>query len=128
MTVTVKQIAGLVLLAVPAFGVLYAVNNHMNATRGLTGATRSEFVESIVELCLRKQTNDTASQRISAPLLAQYCSCYAEGMAARLSNDDWKSLTAKNKGDAMTTLQPTIDAATAPCAIELRKNTKLLPH
>jgi hypothetical protein len=116
MTVTVKHIARLLLVVGAIFVVLYAVNSHKNATPGLTGATRSQFVNGLLELCAKKPA---ANKRMSAELHAQYCGCVADGMAARLSNDDLK---------VKATLESMMDAAIAPCAEQARKTMDLSPH
>jgi hypothetical protein len=81
----------------------------------------------LLELCAKKPA---ANKRMSAELHAQYCGCVADGMAARLSNDDLKTFNPKSKDEikAMANVQSLMDAAIAPCAEQARKTMDLSPH
>ena len=56
----------------------------------LTGADRASFIAGAVNGCMRKYgTEGTA--KIPRPLFEQYCGCYANGVADRLSMSEIKA-------------------------------------
>jgi len=54
---------------------------------GLDATARARF-DSTAQACLRAQNSDPASKAFSPVVIDQYCHCYANGMADRLSDDD----------------------------------------
>jgi hypothetical protein len=54
---------------------------------GLDATARARFVDSTAQACLVAQNSDPASKAFSPVVIDQYCHCYADGMADRLSDD-----------------------------------------
>jgi hypothetical protein len=85
---------------------------------GLTGATRDGFVGSAMRSCVDKQISDPGNATIGKPLLVQYCYCFVNGMADRISNIRALEL---EFGDAQkfAEMGPVIEAASSACLPEL---------
>jgi hypothetical protein len=79
---------------------------------GLSGPARTAFVDSAMRGCLNK-----ASENKNAPaaLVSQSCSCFAEGLADRTSNDELLSLAKLAPDTRNATMQPRIDALRRSC-------------
>src|SRR2546421_6784811 len=92
-----------------------------NSGVGLGGSTRTEFVKSVVDSCLPKQINDPSNKGIRTSLLAEYCDCYENDMADRLSNNDLKSVEGLEKERVLEKWQSAITAATAACLDKAKK-------
>jgi hypothetical protein len=97
--------------------VLYWVQNITDDNHpGLTGTTRSTFVEGTLGTCLKKANGDPANKRISPSIISQYCNCYANLLADSVSIKELKALYhAKSDGVRLTMAQPQIDAAANHC-------------
>jgi hypothetical protein len=85
---------------------------------GLTGAARDRFVGGAMRSCVEKQVSTPENASIGKPLLVQYCYCYANGMADRISNIRALEL---EFGDAQkfAEMGPVIEAASSACLPEL---------
>jgi hypothetical protein len=97
--------------------VLYWVQNITDDNHpGLTGTTRSTFVEGATGTCLKKANGDPANKGISPSILSQYCSCYANLLADSVSIKELKALShAESDGVRLAMVQPQIDAAANHC-------------
>jgi hypothetical protein len=87
----------------------------------LNAATRSKFVDSTAQACLQAQNSDPASKAFSPEVIDQYCHCYANGMADRLTDDDLKALATLERSARASKVQPIVEAASAPCLQALPK-------
>jgi hypothetical protein len=61
---------------------------------GLTGAIRATFFEASSRSCLRMQLDAPANKGLPVSALYDYCKCYSNGMADKLSEDEVRSLEA----------------------------------
>ena len=61
---------------------------------GLTGAIRMTFFEASSRSCLRMQIDAPANKGLPVSALYDYCKCYSNGMADKLSDDEVRSLEA----------------------------------
>lgn len=100
------------------FAVKYGQQWLRNNDPGLTGTVRSSFVESAVDSCVATQSNDPASKGISLSLISQYCNCYANGLADRVSNNELKAVATAG---TPTILQAKMSAAAEPCLDAIAK-------
>jgi len=82
---------------------------------GLEASARAKFVDSTAQACLEAQNGDPASKAFSPVVIDQYCHCYANGMADRLSDDDLKVLATMERSARASKMQPIVEAASAPC-------------
>jgi hypothetical protein len=87
----------------------------------VNAVARSRFVESTAQACLQAQNSDPASKAFSPEVIDQYCRCYANGMADRLSDDDLKALATMERSARVSKVQPIVEAASAPCLQALPK-------
>jgi len=82
---------------------------------GLAATARARFVDSTAQACLQAQNSDPASKAFSPVVIDQYCHCYANGIADRLSDDDLKALATMERSARARKMQPMVEAASAPC-------------
>ena len=61
---------------------------------GLTGQIRVAFYEASTRTCLKGQIDAPANKGIPVAALYGYCTCYSNGMADKLSDDEVRSLEA----------------------------------
>ena len=61
---------------------------------GLTGQIRLAFYEASARSCLKAQIDAPANKNLPVAALYGYCTCYSNGMADRLSDDEVRSLEA----------------------------------
>ena len=61
---------------------------------GLTGQIRLAFYEASARSCLKAQIDAPANKSLPVAALYGYCTCYSNGMADRLSDDEVRSLEA----------------------------------
>ena len=87
---------------------------------GLDATARARF-DSTAQACLRAQNSDPASKAFSPVVIDQYCHCYANGMADRLSDDDLRALATMERSARARKMQPMVEAASAPCLKALPK-------
>jgi hypothetical protein len=85
------------------------------ADTGIAISARAKFVDSTAKACLQAQNSDPASKAFSPAIIDQYCHCYANGMADRLSDDDLKALATMERSARAGKIQPIVEAASAPC-------------
>lgn len=89
------------------------------AQSGLTGTDRTEFLEGAFKVCFQKQTNDPKNKTIKVAKLAQYCVCYSDHLADRISPEENKTfdhLFANDRAELAVRLQPILDSVTSACA------------
>jgi len=111
----VKWTAGTIAFGLAFFAVKYGHQWLRNNDPGLTGTARSAFIEEAIRTCLKKQKGDPINKGILESILSQYCKCYANGMADRISINELKSLSAVRPAEAVVAMQPKIEAAAKPC-------------
>lgn len=88
----------------------YATLNLQDDTEGLTARARSAFVGAAIDSCVKE-----SDKSLSADTIAQYCKCYANGLADRVSAREVRSLEKMKQEEALAAMQPKIDAATDAC-------------
>ena len=107
-----------------ALAMLAAVTRAGMADTGLTGPSRSAFVESSFQTCFQEARDDPANKATDVAVLAQYCVCYSNQMADRLVNDDLKALEAAIATDSAALeakMHPLVQASADICIARLRK-------
>jgi uncharacterized protein (DUF924 family) len=113
--------------AVPlALVVAFFVSRHSDdvfgtSDTGLDATARARFVDSTAQACLQAQNSDPASKAFSPVVIDQYCHCYANGIADRLSDDNLKALATMERSARARKMQPMVEAASAPCLKTLPK-------
>jgi hypothetical protein len=95
----------------------YATLGANEGTEGLTARTRSAFVDTAIDTCVKQSDN----KNFSAEKIAQYCRCYANGMADRVSINELKYIHNMKQEQAQAALQPKIDAADNACRDRLTR-------
>ena len=108
-----KTIAVLFLALAPSFA---------SADPGLTGEIRSGFLESAFKICFKKQISAPRKKSINVAKLAQYCLCYTDQLADRISPEDNKSfdgLFMANRAELKVKLQPMLETIQFRCASTL---------
>ena len=71
---------------------------------GITGATRTDFIKSVIEGCRAKSASPT------------FCSCYGNALADSLSVEELKEAsTTANREATMAALRPKLEAAAKRC-------------
>ena len=101
-----------------------AVMRAAMADTGLTGPSRSAFVESSFQTCFKEARDDPANKTTDVAIIAQYCVCYSNQMADRLVNDDLKALEAAIATDSAAIeakMNPLVQASAEICIARLRK-------
>ena len=89
------------------------------AQSGLTGTDRTEFLENAFKICFQKQTNDPKNKAVKVAKLAQYCVCYSDHLADRISSEENKTfdqLFANDRAALAVRLRPILDSVTSACA------------
>jgi len=100
----------IIALGLGLLGYKYATLGSDDNVEGLTGKARSAFVETSIDTCVKQ-----ADKSFSPEIISQYCRCYANGMADRLSKNELKLLTNMKQAEALAAMQPKIDAAADVC-------------
>ena len=93
MRIIVRSIAGPIACGLAALATNYGVQMAWSAD-GLTGQIRATFFEAAARSCLRAQIDAAANKAIPVSALYDYCKCYSNGMADKLSDDEVRSLEA----------------------------------
>jgi hypothetical protein len=86
---------------------LALISSASSAETGLAGSVRNAFVENAFKVCLQKLQNSANDARFSK--LAQYCVCYSNHLADRLSPED-------DKPQLAARLLPILDGLAEDCA------------
>jgi hypothetical protein len=89
------------------------------AQSGLTGGNRTEFLENAFKVCFQKQTDNPKNKAIKVAKLAQYCVCYSDHLADRISPEENKTfdqLFANDRAELAVRLRPILDSVTSACA------------
>lgn len=105
-------------VALTALFVLAACGQQGGSTPGLTGLSRTSFVESASSSCVRAAQSDPRNTRFSAETVAQYCTCYSNKMADTITPDELVTINTPEGSKPeriQALLQPRIDAAVAAC-------------
>jgi len=85
---------------------------------GLTGPTRAAFVDSTVRGCLNKALDNKSA---SASLVSQSCTCFAEGLANRTSNEEMLALAKLSPESQFSAMQPRLEALRKTCLDGIKK-------
>jgi hypothetical protein len=99
----------------------FAASSVASAQSGLSGSARNDFVESAFRVCLQKRMPAARSEAQMART-AQYCVCYADRLADRISSADNNALDelfAKDKVELAARLQPILEGVAESCAYAL---------
>ena len=110
-----KQFAAVVVLAL--------TSSVSSAETGLTGGVRNEFVEKAFNVCLQRQQSRAPNDPKVAKL-AQYCVCYSNHLADRVSAEDNKAfdeLFEKDKVELASRLRTVLDGLAEGCASALAR-------
>jgi hypothetical protein len=79
-----------------AFGLAFiAIEGGVNlawSDQGLTGQIRVTFTEASMRSCLKNQIDAPGNTGVLVSVLYEYCKCYSNGMADRISNDEARTL------------------------------------
>jgi hypothetical protein len=108
--------------AILIFSLLVLTSSAGFAQSGLTGTDRTEFLENAFKVCFQKQTNDPKNKTVKVAKLAQYCVCYSDHLADRISpaeNKTFDKLFANDRAELAVRLQPILDSVTSTCAAAL---------
>ena len=90
---------------------------------GLTGSTRTAFVDSGNRECVATQTRDPDNKGISAKLISDYCLCFANAMADRMAVRELKQYSEIGQGRVVKAMESRIAAAAEPCLDAAAKAT-----
>lgn len=88
-----------------------------SAATGLSGPPRNAFIEDAFKICLQKMQNNANDARFTK--LAQYCVCYSNHLADRVSPEDNNALDelyVKDKAQLAAKLRPILDGLADDCA------------
>jgi hypothetical protein len=123
-----KKIGGWIVWAL-AFGIAFwAAKYGVSYLRGqelrLTGASRDAFVGAAIRTCRDKQFNAPENANIAKPLLLQYCNCFANGVADRISNNRPRELSGLSDAQKIAEMKPVMDASDALCLQELEHSLR----
>jgi hypothetical protein len=88
-----------------------------NNAVGLTGTARTSFVEGTKNGCLKEQTRRQLP--VPSATISQYCVCYANAVADRLSIDELKRQEAMSIKEQDVAMDPIVAAAGRQCASTL---------
>ena len=104
-------------VALTALFVLAACGQQGGSTPGLTGETRTSFVEASINACTQSAHNDPRNAELPAATITQYCTCYSNAMADKISPDEVVSINTNmsNPAQVQSMLQTRIDAAVTAC-------------
>jgi hypothetical protein len=97
---------------------LICIASSASMAEGLSGPTRTAFVDSTMRGCLNKALENTGA---SAALVSQSCTCFAEGLANRTSNEELLSLARLTPDTRMAAMQPKMEALRKACLDGLKK-------
>lgn len=100
-------------VVVAACGVVaykYATLESDDHVVGLTGKERSYFVEAGIDTCVKQ-----AAQGFTTESISQYCRCFSNGLADRLSKNEVKSMDKMTQAEMVAAVQPKSDAVAATC-------------
>jgi hypothetical protein len=98
--------------------IFLAASSIASAETGLTGAVRNDFVETAFKVCMQKRLS-AAQSDAKAAKIAQYCVCYSDRLADRISPEENKAfdeLYAKDKVELAARLQPVLEGVAEGCA------------
>ncbi len=120
----VQSIAGPVLFAL-TFLAIESGAQPVRADDGLTGDVRKTFTEASTRSCLKTQIDAPANQAIPVAMLFDYCKCYSNGMADKISNDEVKALEATGSEEKyQAALRTRLEASARTCIEALRSSLK----
>ncbi|PZQ19133.1 MAG: hypothetical protein DI565_01755 [Ancylobacter novellus] len=114
-----RIVIGVLILAIAALGV--AIWRFNTATEGqpLSGRTRADFVRSAQDGCATRQREADAS--LDAALVAKFCSCYAEGLAQRVTTADLDRLTGRAASEIQADMRAKMEDADRVCAAKVEE-------
>jgi hypothetical protein len=94
------------------------VTSSASMAEGLSGPTRTAFVDSTMRGCLNKALENKGAP---ATLVSQSCTCFAEGLANSTSNEELLSLARLTPDTRMAAIQPKLEALRKACLDGLKK-------
>jgi predicted RecA/RadA family phage recombinase len=80
---------------------------------GLKGAARSSFVAEATNACLREHARDPVP--LPATSINQYCQCYANGVADRVSEGQMRAQETMDAKEQAAAMRPIVQAAAKAC-------------
>jgi GYF domain 2 len=110
---TLGIVLPIIAVGVGVFGYKYATLGWDDDVAGLTGRVRSSFVQASIDACVKQQSDDKS---FSTETISQYCRCYSNDMADRVSKNELKSLKNMKQEEKLAVMQPKIDVASDACA------------
>jgi hypothetical protein len=111
-------------VAIPFFAAQCGVGLVQDNKVSLTGTARSSLVAGAINGCLREQQRDPLP--LPANTISEYCRCYANGVADRLSIDELKAQQAMSRKEQDAAMLPVVQAAARACYAIMKKS--LLPQ
>ena len=86
----------------------------------MSGDVRATFVDASVRSCLKSQIDN---QSIPVLAIVDYCKCYSNGLADKISNDEVKALEAsRSEQKYAAAVKGRVEAAQKLCFETMRKN------
>jgi hypothetical protein len=92
-----RPIATAAVIAAVIAGGRWAYDHHRNSLPGLWGNMRVTFVDGSVKSCERTQLQAPENKGLKPEVLRQYCKCYSEGLANKISMDEMKAAFSQPK-------------------------------
>ena len=80
---------------------------------GLTGTVRERFIAGVLGTCLGAQTKNLAA--LPAAAVGEFCRCYANGLADRLTIEELKAQDAMSQDQQKAAMRPLVEAVGRPC-------------
>ncbi|HED05092.1 MAG TPA: hypothetical protein ENI61_00225 [Ignavibacteria bacterium] len=82
----------------------------------ISGSIRENFVSGLKGSCIRNQMNDPRSASlVSAKVISNYCSCYANGIADQITFNDINLYDTAPASELKKMFQPKIDSISPTC-------------
>jgi hypothetical protein len=121
MKVSGRKLLSYLALAVAILVLTQVIPYLYSRPSGLTGATRDSFVDLTARSCTESQVSAPANANIPEPVLERYCTCYAKGMADRLSESRLHGLDGLSDAQREANIRPEVDASYLQCIRELQR-------
>lgn len=103
---------GLIVFVV-RYGIEMARMNDVDDAATINGGARTAFLEGAIEACLKNE--DLKGQPTVA--IQQYCTCYSNGMADRITNKQMKSWAHIDQSAIRASMEPVMEKAAQPCVV-----------
>ncbi len=117
----VRGITGLALFVLSFFAIADSVRMAWS-DEGLTGQIRTTFVEAAMRSCIKAQIDIPANKAIPISAIFEYCKCFANATADKISNEEVTSLEATgDEKKYAEALHSRTEATSKACQEEVRK-------